>query len=405
MPYSIFDIDVAEPLPTLTVGEADTGAAFLVREQERPIGFWMESLTSDSTLSPDGLARRIDSRLGTELLQERLRKEMRLPERPLPPLTVAICTKDRPSVVERCLEALQGLKEPPAGLEAPVDVLVVDNAPSNDRTYAVVNERSGVRYEREPRPGLNFARNRALAEASGELLAFLDDDVVVDAGWLSGLAEAYAENPDAAAFTGQVLPYELETEAQILFEKRGGFRRGFEKRRYGPRPEASVYPCGAGVFGTGANMVFRRNVVQELGGFDEALDVGAALPGGGDHDIFYRIIRQGRVLVYEPSLLVFHQHRRTQAALRRQYEHSWGRSLMVFVMKSYHTDATYRPRLRRLVAWWFKDEVKQLLKSLIGRHVLPPRMILAELRGGLCGILGGYYRSLRRTRKIRQRHA
>jgi hypothetical protein len=45
--------------------------------------------------------------------------------------------------------------------------------------------------------------------------------------------EAWAENPDAAAFTGLVLPYELATDAQILFEQRGGFRRGFEKIRYG----------------------------------------------------------------------------------------------------------------------------------------------------------------------------
>ena len=105
-----------------------------------------------------------------------------------------------------------------------------------------------------------------LEAAKGELLTHLDDDVVVDRGWLSGLAEAWAENPDAAGFTGLVLPLELATEAQILFEQRGGFRRGFEKIRYGRSlPGNPLYPCGPGIFGAGANMAFRWDVLLEPG--------------------------------------------------------------------------------------------------------------------------------------------
>ena len=108
----------------------------------------------------------------------------------------------------------------------------------------------GARYVLEPRPGLNFARNRAIAEARGALLAFLDDDVVVDRHWRRGLAEAVGENPDAVAFTGLVLPLELATRAQVIFEQRGGFRRGFEKIRYGARlPGNPLYPQGPGYLG------------------------------------------------------------------------------------------------------------------------------------------------------------
>lgn len=163
---------------------------------------------------------------------------------------------------------------------------MVDNAPSNLQTKETVAGFPGVRYIMEPLAGLNFARNRALEEANSDLLAFLDDDVVVDSEWLVGLAETWSENPDAAAFTGLVLPFALDTEAQIIFETRGRFRKGFKKVRYGAYlPGNSIHPCGAGLFGTGANMAFRCDVLRVLGGFDEALDTGASLPGGGDLDM------------------------------------------------------------------------------------------------------------------------
>jgi glycosyltransferase involved in cell wall biosynthesis len=267
-----------------------------------------------------------------------------------------------------------------------------------------VSALSEVRYVCEPKPGLGFARNRALREARGELLAFLDDDVVVDHGWFSGLLKAWAAHQDAAAFTGLVLPYELATEAQILFERRGGFRRGFVAVRYGQTyPGDPFYPARAERFGTGANMAFRTDVLQELGEFDEALDTGAPLPGGGDLDIFYRVIRAGYPLVYEPQYLVFHQHRREMQALRDQYRKSWGTGFMAFLEKSYRTDPAFRPQLRRLAVWWFGKQLWDLQKSLRGRFVLPPTLVLAQLRGGMVGLLGGYARSVKRVERIRRR--
>jgi GT2 family glycosyltransferase len=151
-------------------------------------------------------------------------------------------------------------------------------------------------------------------------------------------------------------------------------------------------------------MTFRREVLLELGGFDEALDTGAPLPGGGDLDIFYRVIRAGYPLVYEPRLLVFHHHRRDLDGLRRQYR-SWGVGFMAFIAKSYRTDPALRLRQARMVKWWFKDQARQLWRSLRGRHVLPPRMILAELGGGVVGLCGEYRRSERRMARIRADHA
>ena len=400
MPYSIIDIEVTQPLPTISLSESDTGIALILRRKDKPIGFLMQALPAKSVLTPEDLAQFIAKEAGTKLLQESIRDELITTASlaHFPSLTVAICTKDRPENLARCLQSLLNLQTPDLKLE----ILVTDNAPSDERTKELVKSLQSVRYVREPKPGLDFARNRALNSATGELLAFLDDDVVVDRKWLEGLMEAWAENPDAAAFTGLVLPYELATDAQILFEQRGGFRRGFEKIRYGQvLPGNPLHPCGAGIFGAGCNMAFRREILLKIGGFDDALDTGAPLPGGGDLDIFYRVIRAGYSLVYEPKYLVFHQHRREYEKLRRQYW-TWGLGFMAFVVKSYQSDPPQRSQLRRLIRWWVKDQLQQLKHSLMGRHVLPPTMILAELWGGIVGFFGEYSRSLRRVEQIRR---
>src|SRR5690606_19683768 len=87
--------------------------------------------------------------------------------------------------------------------------------------------------------------------------------------------------------------------------------------------------------------------------------------------------------------------------LRRQYR-SWGLGFMAFVGKTYGADPEQRPKLRRLVRWWFRYQLRLLRGSLLGRDVLPPRMVWAELAGGVAGLLGEYGRSVRRVRRIRE---
>lgn len=404
MPYAIVQLEVTQPLPTLSLTADKTGIALILRRYDRPVGLVLKALSTPCTITPPELSEWITQEIGTRLLQERIREELQPIEKSVqfPSLTVAICTKDRPNNVARLLQSLLPLQHSQG--KDQFEILVVDNAPSDDRTQEWVASYSNIRYTREAKTGLDFARNRALQEATGELLAFLDDDVTVDRQWLKGLQEAWAENSDAAAFTGLVLPYELETNAQILFEQRGGFRRGFQKIRYGKAlPENSHYPCGAGIFGAGCNMTFRCDFLKAAGGFDEALDTGAPLPGGGDIDMFYRVIRAGYSLVYEPRYLVFHQHRRELDKLRRQYW-SWGLGLMAFIMKSYQYDPSQRSKFMLLLIWWFKDKLKLLLLCLVKAQDLPPAMIWAELWGGIVGLLGEYDRSCNRVEVIRRQY-
>ncbi len=406
--YALLDVDVMRPVPDLELGPADAGIGVLVRRADIPVGFWMEEVAGPRTLASRELEELIASRSAEDLLAAAIAAELNVPVAADvgPSMTIAICTHDRPDGVRRLLESIRVARRACPPMDRGLDILVVDNAPSDAATRDLcASAGTEVRYVMEPRKGLNFGRNRAVQEASGTYLAFLDDDVVVDRHWLEGFLDAWTARPDAAAFTGQVLPLELETEAQILFEARGGFRRGFQRVCFGPSlPGNSLYPGGAGILGAGANMTYRVEFLREQGGFDEALDTGASMPGGGDLDMFYRVIRAGRTLVYEPRFLVFHQHRREMAALRTQYRRSWGLGFMAYVVKCLRTDPERRGNLVRLIGWWFSHELWQLQKAVRGIHALPPSMILGELAGGVVGLFGGYGRSLRRVERIRRLH-
>jgi len=237
-------------------------------------------------------------------------------EGPQPLVTVAICTRNRTDDLKLCLDAIIKLSYPN------LDILVVDNAPTNDATRQLVcGYYPKMRYIGEPRPGLDWARNRAIIEAKGEIIVFTDDDVVVDSRWIDALSRIFVENPEVMAVTGLVVPYELETKSQCLFEIYGGFGRGFQRKWNcldSSLKEKNPSHIGTGIFGTGANMAYRRSLFEEIGGFDTALDVGTVTNGGGDLEMFFRVIREGYPLVYEPNAIVRHRHRRDYTSLKTQ---------------------------------------------------------------------------------------
>jgi GT2 family glycosyltransferase len=400
--YRLLEVDLAEPLPDLRLDVADTGYGVLVRRAGRPLGFVLERALPGTEVAPDELGRRITEHLGADVVRDALREQRPRPREGdhLTSITAAVCTRDRPEQLARCLDSLRSVRARAADLGATFDILVVDNASLDERTRRVALS-AEVEYLAEPRPGLDFARNCAWRAASGEWIAYFDDDVVVDEGWVEGLLDVVASHRAAAVITGQVLPLALETDAQVVFERHGGFRNGWERVRYGRTlPGWATYPAGAWWFGTGANMAFRTDVLDALGGFDEALDTGPPLPGGGDVDLFYRAVRAGYGVVYEPRCLVLHEHRREWSALRRQYRLCWGQASMALTSKALASDPEMRPQLRSHVVRWFLATARELLRSAVGRSARPPDLVLAELVGAVVGLTGAYPRSVRRSRGI-----
>jgi O-antigen biosynthesis protein len=265
-----------------------------------------------------------------------------------PSITVVIATRERPDTLAECLSSVLASDYPD------FDVIVVDNAPSSTATRELVERRfrdAPVRYVREDIPGLATAHNRGLADVTAPVVAFTDDDVIVDSSWLSHVAAAFATGDDVGCVAGMIFPHELETPAQGWLEQFGGYSKGFRRMIFdvgNNKAPSILYPYAAGTFGSGANMSFRTAILREIGGFDPAMGAGSPAPGGDDLAAFFDVIAAGYALVYEPSALVWHRHRRDYRALRNT-AFTYGLGLTAYLTKIvFDRPSRARGLLRRL---------------------------------------------------------
>ena len=319
-PIQVMDLDLASSPPRIHNQRPDNGhrytSAFcLLRFAGRPIGVQQLPLDRDGFPPADLEVRPTRS----SALYDSSDSAIQPHATASPFISVIIATRDRPSRLATCLDSL--LQQD----YATFDVVVVDNAPSSQETADLVTRRyastSRVRYVREDKPGLGRAHNRGLADVAAPIVAFTDDDVIVDSRWLSALASHFAASAKIACVTGLILPAELETRAQYWAERHGGFGKGFERKLYdigAHRSAGRLYPYAAGQFGSGANMAFRTDVLRQIGGFDSALGAGTLARGGDDLAAFFEVIQTGHQLVYAPDAIVWHHHRRDEAGMYRQ---------------------------------------------------------------------------------------
>ena len=279
--------------------------------------------------------------------------------KPLPRVSVVICTRDRPQHLRTSLAAVLAVDYPD------FEVIVVDNASRTTATADLVRDEFAdprIRLLIEPTPGLASARNTGLLAATGEIVAFTDDDVIADASWLRQIAAGFALSPEVHCVSGLVPSGELRTAVQRYFDDRVSWSRNLAPRIYrlsDPPADLPMFPFCIGEFGTGANFALRREAAWRLRGFDTAFGVGTRTGGGEDIDIFTRVILAGGTLVVQPSAIIWHRHRDDLKALRVQAE-GYGVGLGAWLTKlAFHPKtlvmATARsPRaLQRLVslAW------------------------------------------------------
>lgn len=294
------------------------------------------------------------------------------------PISVVICTRNRATDLNVALEALQALPCKPA------EIVVVDNAPTDDRTAVVVRRFSDVIYCHEPRPGLDIARNSGVRMATMPVVAYVDDDVQVHAQWAYHIWKTFQE-PAIMAMTGLVIAAELDTEAQLIFEKHWSFNRGYVDKKYDVAFLDRTLFSGPPVWeiGAGANMAFRRKLFDEIGLFDERLDVGAA-GCNGDSEMWFRILTHGHSIHYNPRAVVFHKHRQQLPALKKQlFSYMRGHTAAALIQQKYHPMAGYRRLVFRSLPLYYAHLLRAGFPSFGFRY----QTLGMEIKGALSGLL------------------
>lgn len=276
---------------------------------------------------------RKDHRFCERFLEELFREYAVRESHPGNDLSLIICTRNRTRHLKRCLDALGDLSLQPR------EVIVVDNAPDDSSTKELVAAFPGVTYVPEPGKGLDRARNAGWRHATSTLVAYSDDDVRLHRDFVWQTIRAF-DHPRVKAVTGLVFADSLDTRARVIFEKYWSFNRGYRDMTYDAAYFKKHLQDGVPVWdiGAGANMAFRRAILQSLGGFDNRLDVGAS-GCSGDSEIWYRLLASGWSIHYAPRAVAYHSHRQEMSALKRQiYYYLRGNtsSLLVQYQRSRH---------------------------------------------------------------------
>jgi glycosyltransferase involved in cell wall biosynthesis len=203
-------------------------------------------------------------------------------------VTVVICTRNRPALLEKCLAAVARLTPPPD------QVLVVDNSEGNSRTQELA-EQFSARYTVEPVMGLARARNRGLTECETEIVAYLDDDAIPAPDWLGILMAPFVDEKTAAT-TGKVIT--PQSSPSELSDK-------------SPRTLSNQHPqwfeiATFGGMGLGSNMALRRSACAGRTIFDERLGRGGPFHIGEENFAFAELLSRDYTVVYLPEAVVSH---------------------------------------------------------------------------------------------------
>lgn len=304
---------------------------------------------------------------------------------PICDLSLIICIRNRTACLKRCLESLQGLTIQPK------EVIIVDNAPSDSSTEDLVRSFPGIKYVRESENGLDRAWNTGWRHATASIVAYIDDDVRLHKDFVWQTLQAF-DHPRVQAVTGLVFAEELDTAAQVIFEKYWSFNRGYQDLSYDTDYFKKHLRNGVPAWnaGSGANMAFRRIALRNAGGFDERLDVDASGYSGAA-EMWYRLLAAGWIIRYSPRTITYHTHPKEMRLLRNKiYYYLKGKTSSLLAQYQ-------RGRHRGILRYLSKTLPVYYAKLLLQRLRYPRDERYATLFQEIRGIVSGirYFMDLR----------
>ena len=235
-------------------------------------------------------------------------------------VSVVVCTRNRPDLLERCLGRLADLTP------KPLEILVVDQSDGSGSEAVVSRYQARVpSLRRIPTPsrGLSRARNLAVQESRGAILAFTDDDCLARRDWVEAIARAFSEDQGIAAVTGGSLPEKDDcADPRILAAATW----------HSPEPRIYTKPVDPSTVGGGFNLSIRREWLDRIGPFDPELGAGGRYRSAEDTDLIHKILLSGGAVRYDPEVIVAHLPWRdgeTQSAVEWEY----GYGIAVWALK------------------------------------------------------------------------
>lgn len=218
-----------------------------------------------------------------------------------PDFSIVVPTRDRPSSLAACLEAIGRLDYPRDRYE----VVVVDDGSRAlvEPVVAPFRSRVGARVVSGAGKGPAAARNAGAAAARGAMLAFTDDDCAPRPGWLAAIAARAASDPNAGVggpMVNRLSASLCSTASQMLVDH---------------LVERHNDSAGEGRFFTTSSLALPARGFRELGGFSPRFD----RPGGEDRELCDRWIRSGRRIFWEPTAVVDHAHPLTLGSFWNQH--------------------------------------------------------------------------------------
>jgi glycosyltransferase involved in cell wall biosynthesis len=217
-------------------------------------------------------------------------------------VAVVICTRDRSELLREALEAV-ARHTPPE-----VDVVIVDSASRTSATREVAAA-TPYRYVRTDIAGVSIARNVGIAATDRAVIVFTDDDCLPAPGWIETIAADFGTG--VGAVTGA-----MRHEGDPVRDERRTWHR----------------PVEGLDAGHGALMAFQRDLLLDLGGFDDVLGAGRHWGGAEDLDMFCRVLESGASIVYDPDAAVDHVNRREDDDYVRLHA-AYGRGLGAMASK------------------------------------------------------------------------
>jgi len=304
---------------------------------------------------------------------------MEIPGELLNQVSIIVCTVDRLTDLGLCLGSLQPFRS------AVADIIVVNNGPH----FAAVEEvaqRHDAKIVTEPQRGVSRARNSGIRVATGNILAFLDDDSIADPNWLPLLLTPFRA-PQVLGVVGGISAQTLADPVSQTFDYL--HRAQFPKSQLtvNGNAENEFFPMRSALVGN-ANMAFRREAFERFGYFDPRFGRGTRIGSGEETDLLLRLLRGGARIVVEPAARIFHRHSRERHALRRWAFQS-GCAHTAILTKCFLREPSLRGQILRYAASRLEPRPVPDVASAARFKVPRIPLLLGSLYGPIAFLLSG----------------